>query len=471
MAITVSLYRFEKRSNSTKRPSGSGIPFDCEIHDPTDVMAPVFIFNIPSPFQYNYMSIPAWERYYWITGWTYRAGLWEASCEIDPLASWRNEIGNMREYILRSSKDFDGLVVDDTYPLVSTSLIHREDMAGWSTDENTHGDYVIGIVGKRNLVEYYVVWSMPMFAEKMFGNAMWSDIISDDPGVLQGGSPSFMKAQFNPLQYVVSCMWYPWDVPHEEESEEIYFGYFASGQYGWPVKRTPQILFSGNIPIPLHPQYERGLYLQFAPYTRLRLSALPWGEIDLDTTKFCNTSTDRIFLEAWVDYVTGSSKLYISNGDADPLVTLVGQVGVSEQLSQVLRNNLQTVTGALQSVAGLISAAVGAYTGSYSAVSGGIQGAVGGIGNAVSAQIPDTSSTGTNGARIAVAPTKIFLLATHQYIAEEDLPNRGRPLCGRYKINTLPGFLIVSGPEVELDATKSEIDKIKEYMSTGFFYE
>ena len=94
-----------------------------------------------------------------------------------------------------------------------------------------------------------------------------------------------------------------------------------------------------------------------------------------------------------------------------------------------------------------------------------------GIGNAISAQYPDVSTTGTNGAKIAVAPSHISLIVTHQQIVGEDRQNHGRPLCERRKLNTLPGYLMISDPDVEIPATKAEIQRIKEYMTNGFFYE
>ena len=53
----------------------------------------------------------------------------------------------------------------------------------------------------------------------------------------------------------------------------------------------------------------------------------------------------------------------------------------------------------------------------------------------------------------------------------EDPKHRGRPLCQRQKINTLPGYLLIAEPDVELPATYEEIDKIKEFMANGFYYE
>ena len=461
MAFRVNLYEFSKRSNSTLRPSGNGFIADCRTNEPVDLMAPVFKFNMTGPFNYNYLYVQNWDRYYWIDSWTWDNGIWTCSCSIDPLASWRNSIGNMTEYVLRSSYDFDGDIVDTTYPLQAETEVVQNFLPDWSVSSGATGCHVVGIVGANGLVEYYKIDNLPEFGAYMFGtnpnSTIWDEIIADDPGVQAGGYPSFMKAQFNPLQYVVSCIWYPFSIPTTGSKVHVYFGYFDSGYQAYKINRSSYTLFSSRIPLHNHPQYTRGRYLNYAPYTRLRLSALPWGEVDLDTTK-------HIYLEAWMDPVTGSTKLYIMNGDSETILVLVGQIGVTEQLSQVLKDNLATVTGGLSAIAGVTQAATGN-------ILGGIATAVSGIGNAVTAQYPDVSTTGTNGARIAVCPTNIWVTITHQLIVEEDRPNHGRPLCERRKLNSLPGYMVISDPDVSIPATKDEIEAIRNFMVSGFFYE
>lgn len=462
MAFRVNLYEFSKRENSTLRPSGNGYIIDCEAHEPIDLMSPTFLINLSAPFDYNYLYISIWDRYYWIDNWTYDKGLWQAACSIDPLASWRNDIGGMTEYVLRSADEWTPDVVDTTYPLTATVTTDRINMAGWDIPNNPTGCHIVGIVSGNGLVRYYMIDDIAAFGAAMFGDDLWNSIIADDPGKQQGGVISFMKAQFNPLQYVVSLTWYPFEVPHTLNKYPVYFGYFDSGYEAYLISTAAYMLCSGTIRVPQHPQSERGIYLNLAPYTRLRVSAFPWGEVDLDTTKFANK--DQIRFQAFLDPVTGSTKLYIANGDGDVIITLVGQIGVTEQLSQVLKDNLATVTGGLSALAGAASALTGN-------VMGGLATMASGIGNAISAQYPDVSTTGTNGARIAVAPSHISLIVTHQRIVEEDRQNHGRPLCMRRQLSTLPGYLMISDPDVKIPATKAEIQKIKEYMVNGFFYE
>ena len=462
MAFRVNLFEFSKRSNSTKRPSGNGTAANCEVHEPVNIMAPVMKFNLSSPIGYNYMYVQSWDRYYWIDSWTYNNGIWDANCSIDPLASWRNSIGSMTEYVLRSADEYTPDVVDTTYPLTANVETDRIRLIGWNVAENPSGWYIVGVVGGNGLTEFYVMHNLQAFGAAMFGDTMWNNVVADDPALAETNIPNFMKAQFNPLQYVVSCMWFPFEPRHSIDPHPVKFGYFDSGFSAYKATPVTYEIVSGNIPIPNHPQSSRGTYLNLAPFTRLRISAFPWGEIDLDTTKFANKT--KINFKGYLDPMTGSTKLEISNGVGDVITTLIGQIGVTVQLSQVLKDNLATVTGGLSAVAGAASM----FTGN---IVGGLATAISGIGNAVAAQYPDVSTTGTNGAKVAVAPSDISLIVTHQYIVEEDKPNHGRPLCKRRRLNTLPGYLMISDPDVEIAATKAEIDAIKEHMTNGFFYE
>ena len=55
-------------------------------------------------------------------------------------------------------------------------------------------------------------------------------------------------------------------------------------------------------------------------------------------------------------------------------------------------------------------------------------------------------------------------------IVNEDLQDRGRPLCQRKRINTLSGFVQVQDADIALPATQNEQNAIRAYMEGGFFY-
>ena len=122
----VQLYAFSKEVNSTKQPSGSGTVYQCQSNASFDIIAPRLPLNIgaaANPTGYNYCKVPAWNRYYWINRWAFEGGLWVAYCSVDPLASWKTQIGQTSAYVLRSAYASDGRIPDHMYPTKSAPTI------------------------------------------------------------------------------------------------------------------------------------------------------------------------------------------------------------------------------------------------------------------------------------------------------------------------------------------------------------
>ena len=98
--VNVTFYNFTKEHNSTKQPaSGAGASFACLVKEPCDILAPVIELDTPDPASYNYAYIPAWGRYYFITGIRFNAGLWELTARVDVLATYRAAIGAEELYL------------------------------------------------------------------------------------------------------------------------------------------------------------------------------------------------------------------------------------------------------------------------------------------------------------------------------------------------------------------------------------
>ena len=83
--MLVNLYSFSKRPNSTKQPPVSDpsmkVLSNVQLKEGTNFLNPVLIFSPNllsgtfSPSAFNYASIPYWERYYYITDWTWANGV------------------------------------------------------------------------------------------------------------------------------------------------------------------------------------------------------------------------------------------------------------------------------------------------------------------------------------------------------------------------------------------------------------
>ena len=70
----------------------------------------------PASLGYNYAYIAAYNRYYFVTEWTYALGIWTCRLSVDVLASYKTAIGALSKYVTRSASQYDLDVQDSMYP-------------------------------------------------------------------------------------------------------------------------------------------------------------------------------------------------------------------------------------------------------------------------------------------------------------------------------------------------------------------
>ena len=79
-------------------------------------------------------------------------------------------------------------------------------------------------------------------------------------------------------------------------------------------------------------------------------------------------------------------------------------------------------------------------------------------------------STGSSGA-ITQHLNGFNLHQTFRQQADIDYINKGYPCMRNLQINTLNGFVVCSNGDVDLNCTDAEKEKIKQYLTGGFYYE
>lgn len=485
---------FSKRENSTKQPTGTAsLTLTGYLREPCSVEHPVFKIERLSadtcPEVYVYAVIPTMQRYYFVTDWVWENGLWECHLQEDYLASWKTYIGATSAYVERSASDNNGAITDKLYPCTTnfsttsvalTSPYYNVDPSG--------GCFVVGIINNANFaisqaggaVTYYAmtVSQMRSLMHYLLGTGFLDD--AGFPAVATASQQLVQdtaKAFINPVQYIASCMWFPFSVSDiaESTSSAIVLGYWdldsnvASGH-----KLTAfavNVAVSGNIPI--HPQAAtRGKYLNYAPYTRLNLHIPPFGSIPLDTT-YCEIGS---YLQArvFIDTITGKAQMRVRiqpDSQHETSTAIVAEAsamfGIPIQIAQMTPDYFNALT----SVVSFASSVVG---GAASGVPGrGDMNALlslGSVGNAIDSLMPQARTEGVSGSFIQnIMPP--MLTAQHFVVVDEDNTEMGRPLCAVRTINTLTGFIKCGEATVDYPCFLSEKQKILGYMRSGFFYE
>lgn len=492
MSIQVTLLTFNKRENSTKKPTAAdlsgGAALDCLLIDNTSLMNPTFKFNVNgNPVGYNYCYIPSFERYFFINDWSSSQGFWYASCTCDVLASWKTEIGAGSHYILRSASAYNGDISDEVYP-ANTNITGYIDYADdgdplWWYDGSC---YIVGIVGYTEQVVcqfgsliYYVMdhLALKVFLKYIMDNVdTWSSILPGDY------SPGVQKALLNPIQYIKSCKYMPFNAEDIQGSAitNIKFGYYdcpIGAGYGVKmvnsstnVVKTKDISY---IDIRQHPQAAtRGSYLNCQPYSRYTLHYGPWGDIELDPMLL--KTSNKLKLETLYDLVSGVGRLIVSGNLSTQKIIYNGtaNIGVDVNLSQVYKDALAYEAATSSGVFNAISAGISLGSGNLSALPEGLNAATSAVQNMTRLNYPTVTGKGDSGCYLPFYDEKnLYLTSKFNLIVDENLAEIGRPLCEVRQLNTLSGYVLCSNADAVIPGTAEEVQKVNGYLNSGFFYE
>ena len=469
--MNVTLYKFTKRINSTKQPNPSdGHSFSCQLKDETSFINPILKFSpdhltsgVFSPDVYNYAFILYWNRFYFITDWKYINGSWEAYLTVDVMASFRSEIGATSAYIIRSNSSYNGDIIDSFYPAKTDVIIQKTNVAcAWYNVAPSGGSYILGVINYENgnkigALNYYALTTSQLSS---ILNYLFTDNIFNTSSITEMGSGLY-KSLFNPFQYIVSCLWFPFSTSAFGSSQtDVKVGYWSTGVQGIIVSSLAEKTFV-TATIPDHPQLSRGAYLNRAPYTKHTLYIPPFGCIPIDTN-FISIGK-YLYSAVLVDHITGQATIRVALSPSSTnlneyniMCERTGMIGVPIQLAQVLTDYVNT----LSSASDVIS----------SAVSFNLGGVFKGLLSAVESQMPKVSTSGANGSFIETLQYP-QLISEFLNIVNENRIEFGRPLCDTRTVSSLSGYIQCGEADHAFSGTRAENEEINRNMKEGFFYE
>lgn len=471
--MQATFYQFAKRTNSTKRPSG-GQELGIDLKAPCNIINPeIKIATQSDPTGYNYCYLPTFSRYYWVKNWTYSGGLWVASLTVDTLASYREQIGNSTEYVVRSSAKSDPKIIDNLYPTkanITTRTLYANSTPFTDDPESGSQGFFVVAVNAPGYVSFggsiYFAMSSTTFQKLMAAllqNTDYLDISAEEI------SSNLTKALFNPIQYISKAFWIPCgNAAIGTPITEIPVGWWKMQNVGnaYVIQNTnDKNVFTFSISTPHHPQHiTRGVYTDGAPYSEYTLYCPPFGEIKLNANLFVLQST--LYCRLTVDYRTGDAILDLSfNKDFNTIFfSTSGNVSVPVQLAQITTN-----VNELASLGGLIQTALGAVAGGIESFFGGGN-VINGIASGAQQMTVSSQSKGgvASVAKYGITP---YLTGAFYDLVDDNNEDHGRPLCQKVQLFSIPGFMMVDDPDIALPATAAEIDSVKSYMKNGFFLE
>ena len=486
--MNVYFFNFQKRRNSTGRPATPTTPtVNAKLKDGCSIAKPVLeisatITGMDNVSQYNYAYIPDFERYYFVTDWILTGTIASVYLVVDPLASFRPNILTQQLYVLRASANYDGYIRDTKYPVKaaypSIGTIYDMRPNPLQPGAQSFGCFVVGVVGKGTTfgcVDYYVM-SYLVFIQlmlKLFNlTTQWSDGGTDLADGLK-------KAITEPMQYIVSCMWYPYSVNDFVNRSlvgnvtSITVGYdtIALGATAYKFNTMLNIEFTNLISCqtPRHPlEASRGNYMNYEPFARYYVSFYPFCSlIELDSTLLSST-TDFVYT---VDLRTGKGILSICpdhTGDtyADwrplrPFRVIEAQVGVDIPVAVIQTAKPSSVGEYIQNTAVAAATEFGSPAD---------------LGKVASAGAAMKSTCEMFGAQSTISfNNRMPFMFWGEFFTptNDDLADYGRPLMQKVALSTLNGgFVLCENPHVSIPAAfSSEVTAIENALATGVYLE
>ena len=468
MAFPVSLWKITKRENSTYRPTGNATIYQCVSNADFDILSPDIPLNIglaENPTAWNYAYIAAFNRFYFITDWRVQNGMWWCSLKCDVLASWRDEIGGQGLYVDRSAAEFDGNIVDTTYPGTAdfsvTSVpftLTDSDQHAWKTNgAYSDGTFIMGVIGKGGAVNF---WAFPYTNYLNFMRAVFN--------YDYGFADEQIKAVFNPIQYITSVIWVPF-VYAGTGTTDVEFGWWSIGGQnagGYSLGAGAVHSFTAAVNLPKHPQQARGAWLNGPQFTRYLLKLPCFGMLDIQGFDMVDATSVTISVD--LDMSTGKAIAYVKPNTVSVNTQVVEfQAGVNVQVSQIMSNTWSNLANAARRTGETGAKITNSVAAAFNTIASGVGSLVG------ISSVDFTDKVSTAGTTGSMAATLIdgALIGVFQLLAEENLPDRGRPLCKRRTLGNLNGFMQISDADISIPCTLTELAQIRAYMNGGFFYE
>ena len=385
MSVTCTLHHMTKKLNSTKQPTG-GTVVDCNFRNGTGQDNPrLELRNIHS--NANYMYVPSFNRYYYITDREYDAErrVWVFSGSCDVLASFRDEILSSTQFVTRcSDRNFydetvtDGLALPLNRSLRYSQYIDGTGIIPYFTTNEMDMTVICNCVGTG-----FVILDMRNY-NRLIQAFFEQHPITNSEFWIQ----DMAKMMVNPSEQFLSQMAMPIDINSDIAIGNItpHVGWWridnVTGHY---LKRTYQ-KFSATLPVPYNPASQnRNLsYLNYPPYASFSAYIGGFGLIPLDSSKIF--AGENLTYEVTIDYQTGGAQIRIINENTQVVGYSTAQMGFNMVMYQRSPAN---VVSAISSIVqgGIVGGAGGAAMSAVNSLPGllsgnlSVQGSTGGVGS------------------------------------------------------------------------------------------
>lgn len=452
--MEVTVYRsFNKRKNSTKRPT-KGTTRNVVLLDDVSLYSPVFESEYWD-YSDNYCK---WAgNYYYVTDIiTKNQNIFEVHCEIDPLATWKNDILGTNAFVLFSTSDFDIGISD--YRLSSDPITITRS-AYTPVFPDLEEAYVVTYIGTDSCPSVGISEAKLKTLQGKMMSDKFAETCRDwyknliETGETDGLITSNLVSSLigNTSNTVTSCIYMPKFYGHHAQGIILAGGY-STGLIGTIPYHALSETYTLNIPW----AFPNGDFRNRAEFTALAIYLPGYGFIALNADNYQGQSS--ITVQATLDSFTGEVT-YLVDGKAKGTCTIgyPVQVGTSQK-----GNVMGGISGVAQAiVSGTAGNPIGAIAGGFNAVRSAI-----GV---------DPSSVGSMGGSSSFECYKNILVLVMAHNTNVD-PSTvgstiGRPLNAVRKIGSLSGYVQTADVEVSTNAPDEYKTLINDSLNGGMYIE
>lgn len=451
--MTLTLYVFSKKKNSTARPTSSGTSFEVKLKRSTSLLSPEFLLSgdIEEILLYTYAY---WDgRYYFITDITLETdNLVSISCRVDVLATYKTEIGAYTAFVERSASSFDEYVYDKylsakTIAGVKTSTVSSQ-LPYWSNE----GTFLIRTIGKQVNASSVGISTFAVSKTQLLSIL---DFLFTDSN-FDFLADTSVKSFFNPFQYIVSVDWFPFTslaFRSSTLSDSIWLGWWNTGVVGAIVDKTNIVISETiDLPTPLYTDFRR----YSADWTALKLFVPSCGACYLSPSE-CN-NTLRVAIS--IDIATGDALIKVFNDNTSYLIcTMSGHFSSSIAIGQLQTHEISAMKNATSAIGDLLRLDIGSI-----------------IDKAVDSTLqmaqPTPCINGSAGNMGSILASPYISLTMLQYEGKH-FPTSvlGRPCYKNIILSTLSGYIKCAGSSISLESLDEEKIEVNNYLNGGFYYE
>lgn len=300
------------------------------------VLNPVITVEIDNPYKDfalapNYLYNKDFDRYYYINDITMlRKGVWELSCQVDVLMSFKDEITELSAYILRQENDFNKLIPDRQLPLFQQpdiSFIQGSDTKLKSplTMNNSQYCYTLTVMStqtKAGDLDIKQVSTPSYVTHNTRVGVMSYACVNDISDLLirQNITNIGYLLEGQPAQYIINILMYPYTFSAEDGVELGFkgneFGNLIIGQVtnqiinhpiGY-ISKTPDFLISGGH-IDFNQRENDLLFLDYYPYSSITIFIPFYGFYEINPNVCWDKSLCVVYS---VNLINGDAKIYLN---------------------------------------------------------------------------------------------------------------------------------------------------------------